>query len=329
MSLRTYIIKRLLLFLPLFLAVTSIVFSLSHLSGNPVDVLIEMHPSAHPELNKQARENLIKRYGLDKPVYIQYFIWLSNVFQGDLGHSIVYNAGVSWIIRSRIFNTFKITLPVLAIAYSLAIILGVFSAVKQYSKMDKLFSLVALFGWSMPTFWIALVAIVIFSLRLDLLPVSGMQTIYLPGQYPPLQLRILDQLQHLILPVLCLTFGFIASTFRLVRSCVLEVLRQDYITTARAKGVKDRIVTYKHALRNALLPVVTQMGMSIGFLFGGSAMIETVFAWPGIGRLAVQSALSRDYMTLLASITIMSLVIIISNLVTDIAYGFLDPRVRY
>jgi len=231
------------------------------------------------------------------------------------------------MIGERIPRTLELMLVAEFVSVAIAIVLGVVSAVKHYSLTDAVASLGALIGYSTPNFWIALVAIMVFSVELGWLPVSGIQT--LGTRFATPLDALVDHLRHLILPTSILVLGWTAYLFRMVRSSMLEVLSKDYITTARAKGLKERIVIYKHALRNALLPVVTYEGYSIGFLLGGAAVIENVFAWPGLGTFMVMIAEKRDYPTLMGLGMIIAIMVLIANLCADIAYAVVDPRIRY
>jgi peptide/nickel transport system permease protein len=280
-----------------------------------------------PEVDPETIENLKHLYGLDKPIYIQYFVWLSNLLRGDLGRSIIQGRPVIDLIKDRFWNTLKLAVASLSLSLVIAIPVGVISAVKQYSKTDKISMTSALFFWSMPNFWLGLILIYTFSLWLPWLPSSGIRSI--GTTYPTLHQEIIDQLKHLILPVFVSGASGAAFNSRLVRSSMLEILRQDYILTARSKGLKERVVIYKHALRNGLLPVVTVVGISLGFIISGSAVVESVFSWPGMGKFVVQMAYARDYTVIMGINVVLSVMLTFAILFTDITYAFLDPRIRY
>jgi peptide/nickel transport system permease protein len=268
-----------------------------------------------------------RELGLDQPIFVQYGIWLSNLLRGDLGYSYISFRPVWDMISEKIWNTMELMLVAEIFSVLFAVILGVIAAVKHHSLADALSSIAALIGYSAPNFWIGLIAILFFSLQLGWLPVSGMHAtgVTFVG---PLD-SFIDHLKHLILPVSILVLGWTAYLFRIVRSSMLEVLRQDYINTARAKGVKERTVIYKHALRNALLPVITYEGFSIGFLLSGAAVIEFLFAWPGLGDFMVTTARVRDYTVLMGLTMIIAVMVLLANLAADMAYVIVDPRIRY
>lgn len=327
MTLRTYIIRRVLIIIPMFLISTIIVFSLIHLApGDPIDLLYRAsgHPPP-PEVIEQVRKNL----GLDQPIYIQYFMWISRMLRGDFGisyHGRMMGQPVITLISSRITPTLELMLTALFVSLVLSVVLGVIAAVKHYSIFDNICSLVALFGYSMPSFWIALILILILSLHLGLFPIFGANTS--PSPTDPL-VYFIDHVWHLILPVSVVSTLNTAYLFRLVRSSMLEVLRHDYITTARSKGLNERIVIFKHALKNALLPVITFVGLSIGFILTGAVVVETIFSWPGLGQLLVNFALGRDYSGIMGLSMIIILMVYFANLCADIAYAMIDPRIKY
>ena len=322
MTLRTYIIRRLILIIPTFLLISLVVFTLIRLApGDPARAMVG--PRARWDLLEFWRRKL----HLYDPIHVQYLAWVSDLLQGSFGDSFVFKRPVLELIGERISYTLELMLVAEVVAVTIAIVLGVISAVKQYSLADAVASLGAVIGYSTPNFWIALVAIMFFSVRLGWFPVGG---IHSPGVIfaSPFD-AFVDHLRHLILPASVLVLGWTAYLFRMVRSSMLEVLGQDYITTARAKGLKERIVIYKHALRNALLPVVTYEGYSIGFLLGGAAVIENVFAWPGLGQFMVLIAANRDYPTLMGLGMVVAIMVLVANLCADIAYAIVDPRIRY
>ncbi|MFQ6118853.1 MAG: ABC transporter permease, partial [Methanosarcinales archaeon] len=262
---------------------------------------------------------------LDKPIYIQYFKWLWRIMHGDFGISIGLIPGmpVSNLIMRRILPTLELTVSAMILSLIVAIPVGVISAVKQYSFFDHVATVGAFIGISTPNFWLALMLILVFSVELGWLPSSGMID---PRIVNP---TIFDYLKHLIIPAFVLGTAGMAGLTRYVRASMLEVLREDYIRTARAKGLSERVVIYKHALKNALLPLITILGMSIPGFLSGAVLTETVCGWPGMGRLAVNAVFSRDYPVMMALVLIFGILVIIGNLIADIIYAYVDPRIRY
>jgi len=325
MTLRTYIIRRLILIVPTFFLTSLIIFTLIHLApGDPIRI---MYTASRQKVSPEIMASIRKELGLDQPIPVQYLMWLSRLLRGDLGYSYITRESAGKMISDRIWRTVELMILTEIVSVTLAIVLGVICAVKHYSLLDAVSSLGALIGYSIPSFWIALMLLLMFSLQLRWLPSFGVQTV--GATFHSFLDAFLDHLAHLILPVGILSLGWVAYLFRLVRSSMLEVLGQDYIVTARAKGLKERIVIYKHALRNALLPVVTYEGYSIGFLLGGAAIIETIFSWPGLGKFAVDLALNRDYPPLMGLSMVIALMVLLANLGADIAYAIVDPRIRY
>ena len=323
-NLRDYIIRRSLMAIPTLLGISIITFAIIQLApGGPLSFMLETQYDISPEYILYMEQQL----GLDKPVHIQYIIWLKNILTGNLGRSYISQIPVATYIGFYWANTMKLSLSALVISLMISIPLGVITAVKKDSILDNISRIVALLGVSMPWFWTSLMAIYFFAVRLDLFPVFGAQTIGVT--HPNAMAALIDQLQHMVLPVAVMSFASMALTTRLVRASMLEVLNQEYILTARAKGVKERVVIYKHALRNAMLPVVTLVGLSIGYLLSGSTTLETVFAWPGLGRFVVLSTFHRDYPAIMAMTLIVSSMVVITNIIVDVVYGFLDPRIRY
>jgi len=303
----TVIVRRLISMVPIVLGVTIGVFSILHLApGCPTTIMLGDHAS--PE----AIEELRNRLGLDDPLHVQYFRWLSRVVTGDFGRSIHTRQLVSEMVLQRVPATVELTLTAMILSLVIAIPVGIISATKQYSIFDHAGMVGALFGVSMPVFWQGLMGILIFSFLLGWFPISGR-----------------GGLEHLILPAITLGTSQAALIARLIRSSMLEIIKQDYITTARSKGLVERIVIIKHALKNALIPVVTIVALQLPVLFGGAVITETVFAWPGMGRLIVTSIFVRDFPVVQAAVLIMAMIVILCNLVADILYIFLDPRIRY
>lgn len=318
-----YIFKRLLLMIPLIFGITLISFSVIHLApGSPVEVESEMSLKA----STQARENLKKLYGLDKPLHIQYFEWLRRFVMLDFGKSFTDGKKVLDKIKERIPVTLTINMLSLILILMIAVPVGVLSATKQYSLFDKLTTIFVFIGFSTPTFWLALILMIIFGVSLGWLPISGIQSIDV-SEMNRFE-RLIDWIKHLILPVGISAFGGIAGLSRYCRSSMLEVLKQDYIRTARAKGLRESDVIINHALRNALLPIVTILGLSIPGLIGGSVIFETIFSIPGMGQLFYSSAMSRDYPTIMGILVMGAILTLIGNLIADISYAILDPRIR-
>ena len=323
-TLRTYVIRRALLIIPTLLFISALIFTLIHLApGDPTEIV----GGPRGRLSPEAKEQLRKELGLDQPILTQYLLWLGRLLQLDLGYSYVSRRPVIDMISERLLNTLELMIVAEILSVTLAVILGVIAAVKVHSTPDVLASLAALVGYSTPNFWVALMAVMIFSMQLRWFPVQGLQSYGAVFSSP--FAAIVDHLKHLALPVSILVLGWTAYLFRMVRTSMLEVLGQDYITTARAKGLRERVVIYKHALRNALLPIITYEGFSIGFMLGGAAVIEYIFSWPGLGDFMVTIANWRDFPTLMGLSMIIAVMVLIANLCADIAYAMADPRIRY
>ena len=318
-----YIFKRLLMMVPMIFGITLITFTVIHLApGGPVEVETEMSLKA----SAQARDNLKKLYGLDKPLHVQYLDWLKRFVMLDFGKSFVDSKKVIDKIKERIPITLTINILSLLLIVFISVPIGVLSATRQYSLFDKLTTVFVFLGFSTPTFWLALILMIIFGVGLGLLPISGIQSIDVSGMGP--FDRLLDWVKHLILPVGLSAFGGIAGFSRYSRSSMLEVIRQDYIRTARAKGLSEFDVVVRHALRNALMPIVTILGLAVPGLIGGSVIFETIFAIPGMGQLFYMSAMSRDYPTIMGILVIGAVLTLIGNLIADISYALVDPRIR-
>ena len=318
-----YILKRLASMVPLILGITLITFIVIHLApGGPVEVEAQMSLKSSAE----ARENLKRLYGLDKPLHVQYLEWLKRFMKLDFGTSFVDGKKVADKIGERIPVTLKINILSLLLIIIIAIPVGILSAVKQYSLFDKLTTLFVFLGFSTPAFWLALIMMIVFGVALGWLPISGIQSIDVSGM--SFLERAMDQARHLILPVLLSAFGGIAGFSRYSRSSMLEVIRQDYIRTARAKGLKESDIIITHALRNALMPIVTILGLAVPGLIGGSVIFESIFAIPGMGQLFWMSTMSRDYPTIMGILVIGAILTLIGNLIADISYALVDPRIR-
>jgi peptide/nickel transport system permease protein len=287
--------------------------------GSPIALTLD------PKVSPKIIEQMEKNYDLDKPVTQQYFLWLKRLFTGNL-YSFKDGRPVLDKIGERIWNTLLLNLIAVLIIFSLAIPLGIFSAKRQYTFMDNLGTFGAYLGISIPSFWLAYL-LILGTVKLFGYPVLGMRS-FVTEEFTGFE-PVMDRLWHLLLPSIILAIGGIAALSRYTRSSMLEVIRQDYIRTAKAKGLPEETVYYKHALRNALLPIITLFGFLIPGLIGGSIIIETVFAWPGIGRLAYQAVLSRDYPVVMTINTITAVLVLIGNFVADLLYGIADPRIRY
>ncbi|PIV24084.1 MAG: peptide ABC transporter permease [Deltaproteobacteria bacterium CG_4_8_14_3_um_filter_45_9] len=287
--------------------------------GGPIGLTLD--PKASPKIIEQ----MMKNYDLDKPIYQQYTLWLKKLFTGKL-YSFKDGRPVMQKINERIWNTLLLNLVATIIIFSLAIPLGVFSAKRQYSFLDNLGTFGAYLGVSAPSFWLAYL-LILGTVLLFGYPVLGMRS-FVTEDFTTTEI-VLDRIWHLMLPSIIIAIHGIASLSRYTRSSMLEVIRQDYIRTAKAKGVSEETVYYKHGLRNALLPTITIFGFMIPGLIGGSIIMETVFAWPGIGQLAYQAILARDYPVLMTLNTIAAVLTLVGNFIADILYGIADPRIRY
>lgn len=319
-SLLTYILQRVVQAIPSILAVVTIGFVLINVApGDPVFYILG--ESGDPALVEQIRERL----GLDAPLYVRYWTYISGVLQGQLGKSFVFNRPVAEIIQGRLSATLILFVSQFVLATILGIVLGAFAAIRKGTLWDKLTIAGSVFWYSIPVFWSGQLLLILFALKLDLFPPHGMRGIEAPAEGIG---RTLDLLWHLFLPALTLALLNMALVARIARSSMLEALQEDYIITARSKGLGERRVIFAHALRNALLPVVTILGLVLGRIMSGAVLVETVFNWPGLGRLMYDSILTRDYPVVLGLFVVISVMVIIANLLTDIAYAFLDPRVR-
>ena len=302
---RVFVLRRLLQSLVVLLGVSFVVFFILHLTGDPAAVLLP--PEASADDIRRFREAM----GFDDPFLVQYARFLTGALQGDFGKSIRHGEPAFGLVLERMPATFELAGAALLIALALSIPAGIVSAVRRNTVVDYVSTVFALLGQSMPTFWLGIMLILFFSVSLNLLPSSGRGT-----------------LEHLILPAVTLGLFTTARITRLTRSGMLEVLNQDYIRTARAKGVSDPPVVWKHALKNAAIPIVTIVGIELGTLLGGSVITETIFAWPGVGRLSVQAIYNRDYPVVQASVFLLATTFVLVNLFVDLIYTYLDPRIR-
>lgn len=321
-----YIIKRLLHLIPVMLVITIILFGLLELMpGDPVSSYLGVGSKTTEEQQQQIREKL----GLDEPIYIRYGLWLERTLQGDFGVSYKYRKPVVDVIGTYIWNSFYLNVVAMILAFGISIPVGIKSAVKKYGIYDNFWTVFSLMGVSMPSFFFALLLIFFVAIPVSWIPLNGMRTtIYLAKGYDSLWQEIKDVGIHMILPVTVLTITSLASLTRYVRNSVIEVINQDYIRTARSKGLSEKVVIYKHAFRNALLPIVTLLGLYIPGLFGGSILLETVFIWPGIGNVLYTSITDRDYSMLMAANVFYAVLMLAGNLLADVSYAFVDPRIR-
>ncbi|MGA1796714.1 MAG: ABC transporter permease [bacterium] len=319
-----YIARRLLMMLPLILGITIITFVVIHLApGTPTDIQTQMNP----KVSAEAREKLKRIYGLDKPLHHQYLDWLRRLLLLDFGTSFVDGRSVVDKIADALPITVLLNLLSLLIILVVAVPIGVLSAARQYSLFDKMTTVFVFIGFSIPTFWLALLLMIFFGIRLNWLPISGIKSLYLAN--PTFINRLIDYARHLVLPVFVSAFGGLAGLSRYTRSNMLEVIRQDYIRTARAKGLSEHAVIYKHALRNALMPVITILGLSVPGLIGGSVIFETIFSIPGMGQLFYGSVMARDYPVIMGILFIGAILTLFGNFLADISYALVDPRISY
>lgn len=321
-----YITKRLLQALPLLLGIATITFFIVHLApGDPMDMYLE--PRFRREMDPEVIEAIRKKFGLDQPVHVQFVKWVRNVATGDLGTSFRYRRPVADLMWERVPYTLQLTVLALLFDALIGIIIGIVAAVKQYSALDKSVTLGSLVIYSVPGFWLALMLVLVFSVELGWFPTS--QTRSLDYELLSFWGKLADRLWHLVLPVFVLGIASAAGTARYMRNRLLEVLSEEYVLAARARGLREKTVIMKHALRNAMIPIITIYGMALPFLLGGSVLIENVFAWPGMGTLAVEAVGGRDYPVILATTMLSAVLVVIGNLMADVTYAAVDPRVSY
>ena len=311
-----YIIRRLLSLIPVLIGVTFLVFLVMQLApGDPAQIMLG------PKATETSLAQLRHELGLDQPWHVQYFRWISRVVQGNWGRSIQLKREVLPFILDRFRNSLYLTVLAALIACTVGIPVGILSAVRQYSVSDRATMVLVLVGFSMPIFWLGIMLQILFGLRLGILPVSGLQS--------PERSDLLDLISHLILPSIALATGAMAIIARMTRSSMLEVIRQDYVRTARSKGLSERLVINRHALKNALIPVVTVVGMQVGYLLGGDVLVEIVFSYPGIGLAMINGILARDFPLVQGAILLVASSYVLVNLAVDLLYAYLDPRIRY
>ena len=320
-----YALRRLILAIPLLIGITFVSFLVIHLApGEPVD---NQAGESSTQSDAKLRERLREIYGLDKPLHVQYWNWVSRLVRLDFGRSFSPDARpVLQKIGERLPVTLLLNIVELMIIVLLAIPIGVLSATRQYSKFDKVTTVFVFVGFATPDFWLALMLMIVFGVQLGWLPISGLRSP--TWEYLAFWRQQWDFVAHLILPILVATFGGLAGFSRYMRQSMLEVVRQDYIQSARAKGLSESVVIGKHALRNALLPIVTVLGLSLPGLIGGSVIVETIFAIPGMGQLMVQAVFERDYPVIMGNLVIVATITLVANLIADLTYSLVDPRIR-
>jgi peptide/nickel transport system permease protein len=318
LGLPAYVAKRALVAIALVLVVGTLNFAILHLApGGPETIFL------NPRITPAAKALILKSFGLDKPIQEQYLLYLQGMVTGNWGLSYFYTESAFNVVASRIPATLLLMVPSLILTVLVGILMGILSVRRPYSFVDRFLSSFAFFFYSMPVFWLGFILLTFFAVTLSVLPAGGMLSVTTTG------FDVVDYLRHLILPMTALTIINLASFSLLVRSSMLEVLDQNYIVTARGKGLSERLVFYRHALRNGLLPTVTMLGLFVGSILSGAILTETVFSWPGLGSLTFDSISRRDYPVVLALFFIFSILTILSNLITDIVYGILDPRITY
>ena len=318
------VFSRLLQGLALVVAVVVLNFVLVHAApGDPVETIA----GASGGMSEELKAELRTQYGLDKPLVVQLGVYLAKVVQGDLGYSYFFNVLVSDLIAERLPATLLLVLASVVIAFLIGTTLGVLSSRKPNGLLSQLVNVFSLIGFAAPVFWTGMLLVILFASVLPWFPIGGMRSVELATNASGIS-DIIDVLHHMVLPTVTLALVYIAQYSRLSRASMLDVLGSDFIRTARAKGLAESIVLYKHALRNAVLPVVTILGLQFGNVLAGAILVETVFNWPGLGRLAFESVLRRDYPTILGVLLFSSIVVVVMNQVTDLAYRVIDPRIK-
>jgi peptide/nickel transport system permease protein len=316
-----FVLRRLASLGPLVIGMVVVGFAIVELApGDPVQILVGDYP-APPEYVRQVRE----RFGLDQPLPVQFVRYLREMLRGNLGHSFFYGEPVVDVLLSRLPATLVLMAAALVLAATVGIVLGVAAAQRAGSAADRALTVIALAGYSVPVFWLGQMLLVWLSLGANWFPVQGMQSI---GARMSVSARVLDLLHHLVLPAITLATRYVALNARLTRASLGRVLGTDYLRTATAKGLSHRAVVWKHGLRNALLPVVTVLGVNFGHLVAGAVLTETVFAWPGLGRMVYDAVLHRDYPVMLGGLLVISVGVVIGNLIADVACAAIDPRIR-
>jgi peptide/nickel transport system permease protein len=301
-----YIIRRLLLAIPVLIGISLFSFFLVYLSGDPTDIILP------PDATEEARQAFRQEHGLDKPLWVQYYKFCLHIIKGDFGRSLRFEQPAGELVFERLGATTELAVAAMFLAVAFGIPAGVIAAYRQNTPLDSIVRGATLVGQAVPTFYLGIICIIILSVGLRLFPTGGRGNIL-----------------HLILPAASLASHLVALIARVTRSCMLDVLRQDYIRTARAKGLSERVVVQSHAVRNALIPVITVIGLQVGLLMGGVVVTETVFSWPGVGRLAVQSIYARDFPVVQAVVFLSATIFVLVNLIVDLLYAVLDPRIGY
>ena len=310
-----YIIKRILIAIPVLLGITIIDYAIMCLAGSPLEIL------QGPRISEAAVEAKRIALGLDKPIYVQYFVWLGELLRGNMGYSLKTFQSVSSMIGTHLGPTLLLMGVSLVVSLIMAVPAGIYSAIHQYSKGDYTVVTLSFLGSSVPGFFLSLLLIFLFTVTLGWLPSSGMTTLGTDGAFA-------DVARHMVMPVLVLATSMAGTNIRYIRSAVLEILQQDYLRTARAKGIGRFMVINKHALRNALVPIVTVIGMQIPVLFGGAVIVEQLFSWPGLGLMTMSAISNRDYPVIMAVCLLSAIVVLAANLLTDILYALVDPTIQ-
>ena len=311
-----YILKRLLIAIPTLIGITIIDYAIMCLAGNPLEMM------AGPRVSQEAIAVREAALGLDKPFYVQYLMWLTGLLSGNMGYSIKSYQSVSAMIGSHLGPTLLLMGVSLLVSLLIAVPAGIYSAIHQYSKGDYAVVTLSFFGSSIPSFFLSLLLVYLFTVKLGILPSGGMTTLGTSG-------GAADVAVHMVMPVLVLAVSMAGTNIRYIRSAVLEILQQDYLRTARAKGIGRRRVINRHALRNAMVPIVTVIGMQIPVLFGGAVIVEQLFSWPGLGLMTMSAIMSRDYPVIMGVCLLSAVVVLLGNLITDILYAVVDPTIQY
>ena len=319
---RQFITRRILYLIPTIIGASLLIFMIYQLA--PGDIVTQLKYQM-PNMTEEKEARLREQYNLDKPVLVQYGYWLKDAVRLDFGDSYAFKTPVKEVINKYIWNTVLLSVFVVTVSFLLSVIIGVISAVKQYSFFDMFFTIIAFLGFSVPSFFIGLLLIKFFSVDLGWFPVGGMIS---TGKELTGMAHIADVAHHMVLPFISLTLLSLGGTVRYTRTSMLEVIKQDYIRTARSKGLKEKVVIYKHALKNALIPVVTIIGGMLPSLFAGSMISEQIFNWPGIGKIALDSINSRDYPLIMGYTVLIAFLSLVGNLISDVLYAVADPRIR-
>lgn len=318
---KAYIIRRLLQSIPIIIGITLITFFIMQLApGNPMQTMID------PTINMEDIEKAEEKLGFNDPLIVQYYNWISEIVRGNFGYTVRTGQPVMKLILERLPATLLLTMTAFVVSFVLGVPLGVYSATHKYTNADYSLTVFAFIGISIPSFFFGLSLIFIFAINLGWFPTSGFTTV--GADLTGIQL-FFDKVRHLIMPATVLALPNLATVMRFTRSSMIEVLNEDYIRTAKAKGLKDKVVEYKHALRNSLIPVVTIFGLSIPFLFGGAYITETIFNWPGMGSLGISAITGREYPIVMGLNLFTSVLVLFGNLIADVFYAMLDPRIRY